>query len=204
MLCEEFGKKLAQWLDMVWDVETPDRVGAPAELTKHAEECPGCMKRLETAVSLVSGQTDLIEPSPLLTAAVQEKLAGLKPFDRKRRVLYPALAAALAVALIAVGLMAGPFRGGRRSTEELLIRFSLEAPGAEQVYVVGDWNGWNVGADPLFDNNSDGVWETDIKLEPGREYRYQFFVDDSEWVADPKAPLKIDDGFGGKNSILRI
>jgi 1,4-alpha-glucan branching enzyme len=72
------------------------------------------------------------------------------------------------------------------------------------VYVVGDWNNWNAAADPLHDDNSDGIWETTIELEAGNEYRYQFYIDDNRWIADPNAPLKIDDGFGGQNSILRI
>ncbi|MBN1685382.1 MAG: isoamylase early set domain-containing protein [Spirochaetales bacterium] len=204
MRCEEFSKEMARWLETVWDIETPAGGEVPAELTRHAEACPACMKRLKTAKSLVSARHSLAEPSPFLANAVQERLTGVKPAARKHPVAYTALAAALAVALIAVGLMGGLFRSGSGNTKEMIVRFSLEAPGARQVYVVGDWNDWNAGADPLFDTDSDGVWETEINLEPGKEYRYQFFIDDSEWVADPKAPLKIDDGFGGENSILRI
>ena len=70
--------------------------------------------------------------------------------------------------------------------------------------MVGDWNGWNPDAHPLTDDNGDGIWETEIKLHPGKEYRYQFYIDKEIWIADPDAPLAIEDGFGGVNSILRI
>ncbi len=204
MSCDDFCGELAQWLETVLDVEAPGDRSVPADLTRHAEECPGCRKRLHAALSLVNTQAELEKPSPFLAARIQDGLTGLKPASRGRAIAYSSLAAALAVALIAVGLMTAFFRGGRGPDMELVVKFTIEAPEAKHVYVVGDWNDWNATADPLHDDNSDGVWETDIKLESGREYRYQFYIDDNAWVADPKAPLKIDDGFGGQNSILRI
>ena len=207
MSCDEFVKELATWLTRVWDVETPGVDAVPANLTSHAEVCPECRERLRSASSLIGAQGEfgrIAKPSPFLAGRINESLTGLKPTHRGHRVLFSSLAAALAVVLIAVGLMIGPFRGGSGADVELLVKFTLEAPAAKRVHVVGDWNDWNATANPLRDDNSDGVWETDIKLELGREYRYQFFIDDNEWVADPKAPLKIDDGFGGQNSILRI
>ncbi len=204
MRCEEFRKRLARWLEDAWDIDTPDGGAVPAELSDHADECPECRARLNTAVSLLKAQDSVTEPSPFLKTAVQEKLTGEKPADRRRGILYASIAAAAAVVLIVTGLMVGFLRDSGGTTGKLLVKFSLEAPGAKRVYVVGDWNEWNPAANPLSDGDSDGVWETEIKLEPGREYRYQFFIDDNEWVPDPKAPLKIDDGFGGKNSILRI
>lgn len=204
MRCEEFCSELARWLEAVWDIEAPEVRDPPVELLLHARECPGCRVRLEDAMAFMNTQTQPVMPSPFLAAAVKERLTGVRPSSRKYAVPYRSTAAALAVVLIALGLILGPLGKNRGSAEELIVRFTLEAPGAEQVYVVGDWNEWDAAADPLMDNDSDGIWETEIKLEPGREYRYQFFVDNSEWIADPKTPLKIDDGFGGKNSILRI
>ena len=207
MGCDDYCRELARWLESVWDVEAPGDDAVPVILSSHAENCPECRKRLHSASSLVGAQCEfdkLAKPSPFLAARINESLTGLKPAARGRLVMYSSLAAALAIVLIAVGLIIGPFRGSNGADVELLVKFTLEAPAAKRVHVVGDWNDWNSTANPLRDDNSDGVWEADIKLELGREYRYQFFIDDSEWVADPKAPLKIDDGFGGQNSILRI
>jgi len=204
MQCEEFQKELALWLEKTWDTDTPGGGPVPAALSGHAAPCPSCRRRLAAAVSLVTAGDRLKTPSPFLAAAVLERLDGAKPRAVRHTVLYSSMAAALAVVIIAAGLIAGYVRRGAGSAESLTVRFTLEAPQAEQVYVVGDWNGWDPAADPLFDEDSDGVWEAEITLDPGREYRYQFYIDESEWVADPNAPLNIDDGFGGENSILRI
>ncbi len=204
MNCDDFCRELAQWLDGVWDVETLGNAIPPVDLTRHAEECGECRSRFESALSLVDAHTRIEKPSPFLSSRINERFLGTKPTARGRLPLYSSLAAALAIALIAVGLLIGPFRSGRGTGTELLVKFTLEAPTAKRVHVVGDWNDWNATANPLHDDDSDGIWETDIKLDAEGEYRYQFYIDDSEWVADPKAPLKIDDGFGGQNSILRI
>jgi len=38
-------------------------------------------------------------------------------------------------------------------------RFAVWAPNAERVSVIGDWNGWAHGADPLALRGTTGVWE---------------------------------------------
>ena len=38
------------------------------------------------------------------------------------------------------------------------VRFAVWAPNAREVSVVGDWNFWSVGADPLTSQGSSGVW----------------------------------------------
>ncbi|MEW5693826.1 MAG: glycogen-binding domain-containing protein [Candidatus Hydrogenedentota bacterium] len=74
-------------------------------------------------------------------------------------------------------------------------------PQAKKVYVAGDWNNWSPDAD-LMTKNSQGLWEIDLDLMPG-EYQYKFVVD-GEWKQDPSNPLSADDGFGGKNSVLKV
>jgi 1,4-alpha-glucan branching enzyme len=49
----------------------------------------------------------------------------------------------------------------------------------------------------------DGLWTIDIKLKPGT-YNYMFVVDGEMWVTDPDAGLYRDDGFGYKNSVVRV
>ena len=88
--------------------------------------------------------------------------------------------------------------------EVVTVRLTLEAPGAEQVAVVGDWNGWDADRHLMHDRDRDGVWELRLKLKEGGEYQYQFLINGKKWIPDPKAPLKVEDGFGGTNSILDI
>ena len=38
-------------------------------------------------------------------------------------------------------------------------QFAVWAPNAEQVFVMGDFNGWNKNSDPLHPNGQSGIWE---------------------------------------------
>jgi 1,4-alpha-glucan branching enzyme len=81
-------------------------------------------------------------------------------------------------------------------------RFTLVAPGASVVTLVGDFNDWSAEATPMTDA-SGGLWTVTIPLGPGR-YRYAFLVDGDVWTPDPEAPRAVDDDFGRPNSVLTI
>ncbi len=83
------------------------------------------------------------------------------------------------------------------------VRFVLHAPNAEKVMLVGDFNNWSNKATPMSDNEGNGVWRLTVPLEPG-SYRYKFLVDGERWVNDPGADGKINDGFGGFNSLISL
>src|SRR3954471_20112645 len=52
-------------------------------------------------------------------------------------------------------------------------RFAVWAPNADQVSVIGDWNGWRAGADRLHPVRSSGVWEAFIPgVRTGALYKY--------------------------------
>lgn len=84
----------------------------------------------------------------------------------------------------------------------LPVRFSLDAPAATTVSIVGDFNGWNPVALPMR-RSADGVrWEVDVVLPPGR-YSYAFVVD-GRLSPDPRAPRAASDDFGMPNSVLMV
>ncbi len=61
------------------------------------------------------------------------------------------------------------FDAGRAGT-----RFTVWAPNAETVDVVGDWNGWRAGAEPLRVIGSTGVWQGFVPdVGPGQRYKYR-------------------------------
>jgi len=65
--------------------------------------------------------------------------------------------------------------------------FSYEAPaGTKTVHLAGEFNGWSVSAEPMADEDGDGIWCVAITLDDGR-YEYKFVVNGSEWVTDPHA-----------------
>lgn len=87
---------------------------------------------------------------------------------------------------------------------EVIVHFELEAPGAKAVTLVGSFNGWNPTALPMTDGNRDGVWRIIVRLKKGTTNIYNFLIDGSKWVPDPESPVQVDDGFGGKSSVLRL
>jgi cyclomaltodextrinase len=68
-----------------------------------------------------------------------------------------------------------------------------------QVSLVGDINAWNPDNTPL--TLTAGKWSAQLILSPGI-YGYQI-VTDGEWQLDPAAE-NMDNGIGGRNSILKI
>lgn len=73
---------------------------------------------------------------------------------------------------------------------------------AEQVSVVGSFNGWNARGYELR-SRSPGFWQITIPSPAAGNYAYKFLVDD-HWVHDPENLLRVEDGYGGFSSILEV
>ncbi len=85
---------------------------------------------------------------------------------------------------------------------EILVEFSLDAPGATTVAVAGDFSGWE-SIFILDDADGDGIWTGRIPITPG-VHQYMFVIDGTEWVTDPRAQRYSDDGFGNRNAVLAV
>jgi 1,4-alpha-glucan branching enzyme len=83
-----------------------------------------------------------------------------------------------------------------------LVRFSVDAPTATSVHVVGDFNGWDPAALPLRRSADGRTWEVEIPLTPGR-YSYSFLIDGT-LARDPRAARAVDDDFGSPNSVVLV
>lgn len=91
--------------------------------------------------------------------------------------------------------------------------FRFDAPSARVVQLAGNWpeNDWLRGqaqtgtylVGKMEDPDGDGIWERREFLPPGR-YQYKFVIDEVNWKEDPNNPERVDDGFGGFNSLLII
>ncbi|MDD5044166.1 MAG: AAA family ATPase [Candidatus Omnitrophica bacterium] len=79
--------------------------------------------------------------------------------------------------------------------------FSLSAPQAKNVYLVGEFNNWkqDEAARMQADN---GTWVKKVSLAPGK-YRYRFVVDEN-WLEDPQNVQKAENPFGGMDSLLEV
>ncbi len=70
------------------------------------------------------------------------------------------------------------------------VYFAVWAPSARAVSVVGDWNGWRAGADPLVPRDSSGIWEGVINgVAHGTRYKFAIVGRDGRTFdkADPFA-----------------
>jgi hypothetical protein len=83
----------------------------------------------------------------------------------------------------------------RRGPSELMFRVL----GASRVDLVGDWTGWQPV--PL-KRRPDGRWAVAVDLAPG-VHRFNLVVDGKRWIV-PEDRASVDDGFGGKVSILIV
>jgi hypothetical protein len=84
------------------------------------------------------------------------------------------------------------------------IQFTLVAPDAKKVAVVGDFNAWNPAhAAYQARHTGGGVWTVTAPVPLGH-HRYSFVVDDSLWVADPMAPRSNDNDFGLPKSAMVV
>ena len=81
------------------------------------------------------------------------------------------------------------------------ITFRYENPGAQQVHLVGDFNGWDETKHPMT-NKVKGHWEKNVLLLPGT-YEYKFIVD-GHWKKDPANEECRTNSFGTSNSVLRV
>src|SRR5881394_4010218 len=94
------------------------------------------------------------------------------------------------------------FASQRAGTEH--VQFTLVAPDAKKVAVVGDFNAWDPShAAFQARHTGGGVWTVTAKVPVGH-HRYSFVVDDSVWMADPMAPRAHDNDFGLPKSALVV
>ena len=80
------------------------------------------------------------------------------------------------------------------------IQFSLHAPAAKSVAVSGSFNRWDTTKNLLAGPDSNGDWSICLPLPEGR-YESLFIINGETWLVDPAVP-SVDDGLGGKNSVI--
>jgi hypothetical protein len=184
--------------------------------TELKEEFAGLMN----AVRLLKESERLDAPFSF-TAEVMKKLPERSPSVLSRfreflfgsRVLRWNMASVLATAVIVLVMVVTVSRTHREQTEMITssssgqdenavsVRLTFHSPQAQRVAVAGDFNKWKTDVHEM--KKSDGIWSIDLQLKPGI-YSYSFVVDGKSWVPDPGAESYEDDGYGSRNSILRI
>ena len=83
------------------------------------------------------------------------------------------------------------------------ITFYYYDPSAREVALIGSFNEWQ-RTDGEMVQIRPGLWEGTLDDPAPGAHRYKFLIDRSHWTHDPENPLRIEDGFGGFNSLITI
>jgi len=72
----------------------------------------------------------------------------------------------------------------------------------KRVWIMGSFNTWNRRSLELKDKDGDGTFTRTLYLDDG-VYEYQFVTEDGEFP-DPVNPVKVDNGYGSYNSLIKV
>ncbi len=189
----------------------------------HLEDCTSCAQRFKLLLPLLERDRESVQDAETIPAfmplqvedkkftdSVMARIAGNESESGKKRSLpYAPRAfslarigiAAAALLLVTLGLGIGL---GLRGTDTVNVRFVLDAPDARTVELAANFTNWETVGYSLKRVSQDGPWELRVALKKGALYSYNFVIDGEVWIPDPSIPEKVDDGFGGASSLLRL
>lgn len=72
------------------------------------------------------------------------------------------------------------------------VTFVLLAPEKSDIFLLGDFNTWNVQEEYQMKKDGDYFWITISDLDPSQEYAYQYHIDYAKKIADPYARKVLD------------
>ncbi len=84
------------------------------------------------------------------------------------------------------------YRKGVEYLDDESVRLVLFAPGKEMVFVLGDFNNWQLSNNFIMNRDNDYFWLEITGLEKGKEYAYQYYIDNELYIADPYAEKILD------------
>ncbi len=88
--------------------------------------------------------------------------------------------------------------GQRAKSPTRKVQFEFPSPEAKEVYLVGEFNGWDTHAEKM-KKDKNGIWKATLSLKPGR-YEYRFFVD-GFWENAPSCSGCVPNEFGSLNCV---
>jgi 1,4-alpha-glucan branching enzyme len=92
-----------------------------------------------------------------------------------------------------------------KNTCKVTFRLPQEAVrDAQSVCVAGEFNDWNIYANPL-KPRKDGSFSLTIELKSGRAYQFRYLIDDMYWENDWAADTYVPSAFGDcDNSVVIV
>lgn len=156
---------------------------------------------------------DLLEQEKLLHAGMVHRVPQVQALVEKdswKDLLFawmrPASLFAAGLALGAVLLLVRPSvdpipvlsTGANAQTP---YRFIIYRPDASQAKIIGTFTGWQPVA--MKKIGATGYWSLTLDLGEG-EYQYSYLVEGGQQITDPTVPERVQDDFGGENSVITI
>ncbi len=84
------------------------------------------------------------------------------------------------------------YKKGINYIDDNTVALALFAPLKNFVFVIGDFNNWEVDANYQMKKDGDYFWLEIPNLEKGKEYAFQYFIDGEIRIADPYAEKILD------------
>ncbi len=75
---------------------------------------------------------------------------------------------------------------------------------AESVWLVGDFNNWQLSQTRFAKQIKEGIWRAEIEAPAPGRHEYKLLIDGHDWRDDPNNALKAPDNYGGFNSIFYV
>lgn len=87
------------------------------------------------------------------------------------------------------------------------VKFAIDAEaadGAEEVYLVGDFNDWDHKSLPM-KKRKDGSFVLEMELASGKDYQFRYLTESGRWFNDSSADAYVHCAFAGEeNSIIKV
>lgn len=188
-------------MDEQWDGQALSE-DQQTNLEMHLKQCPTCREFALQTEQILTAAKDLKN-------VIYDRPINI-PLSFERRASYRTFAMGFATAAMLAGIFfvgffmgtsSGPDSSSTQNNGVRMVRLVVPMQTANQVEVVGDFTGWTerVALRPT----GNGLWAGDIKVSQGR-YQYLLVIDGNVMQTDPAATEVVDDGFGGKNSVLVV
>lgn len=88
------------------------------------------------------------------------------------------------------------------TSRKMLVTFELPSSiWAEKVHLVGDFNAWSQTSHRMRQER-DGAWRITLELDTGKEFRFRYLIDGSDWQNDSSADKHTRNPYGGVDSIV--
>lgn len=190
--------------------------------TPHGDLDPEERREADLVLEAVEAWTEGLEPpTKALDDAVMARIRAraprpadhgwrwlIRPQPIRMRPVWVPLAAAAALAFWLVAKpgpepeQSIPVASASATADTVFVHFHLVAPDARVVALTGTFNGWAADAYQMAREDG-GIWSITLPLPVG-EYQYQFVINGERWIPDPRSQARVDDGFGGTNSVVVV